>query len=223
MQHPSGYRIQSDGSLGLVSLRALLLNPWAWVQLLHNQMAALVTGSFVVTAIGAFYTLRGLHPSQARLYLRAGTLAGLITSVLVPFPTGDQQAKMVGRYPASHARCDGRKVPKADLNDRELRSSDNRTWRCVGSTILSKCPAPSAFSPTGRFNSYVHGLDEYPGKFGQTTLSSCTTSFQHHDHFGHTFHRALWATPPFQKWRGGLETTTWVPVDFVARISLSRI
>jgi len=69
MQHPAGYQIRPDGSLGIASLSAYLLNPWAWVQFLHNQMAALVTGSFVVTAIGAFYTLRRLLPTQARLYL----------------------------------------------------------------------------------------------------------------------------------------------------------
>src|SRR5215469_16084229 len=63
MQHPVGYRIESDGSLGIASLSAYLLNPWDWVQLAHNQMAALVTGSFVVAAVGALYTLRGLHPT----------------------------------------------------------------------------------------------------------------------------------------------------------------
>jgi cytochrome bd ubiquinol oxidase subunit I len=86
MQHPVGYQVQSDGSLGIVSASAFLLNPWAWVQYLHNQMAALVTGCFVVAGIGAFYMLRKLHPTQARLYLRAGTLTALIASVLVAFP-----------------------------------------------------------------------------------------------------------------------------------------
>ena len=76
MQHPVGYRIEADGSLGIDSLSAYLLNPWAWVQFAHNQMAALVTGSFVVAAVGAFYTLRGLHPEQARLYLRAELSSG---------------------------------------------------------------------------------------------------------------------------------------------------
>ena len=57
MQHPVGYRVEPDGSLGIASLSAYLLNPWALVQFAHNQMAALVTGSFVVTAVGAFYTL----------------------------------------------------------------------------------------------------------------------------------------------------------------------
>src|SRR5262249_20090856 len=94
MQHPAGYQNQPDGSLGIASLGDFLLNPWAWVQFLHNQMAALVTGSFVVAAVGSFYTLRKLHTPQARLYLQSGVLTALVTSVLVAFPTGDQQAKM---------------------------------------------------------------------------------------------------------------------------------
>src|SRR5262245_27216357 len=70
MQHPVGHRVEADGSLGIASPSAYLLNPWALVQFAHNQMAALVTGSFVVAAVGAFYRLRGIHTSQAREYLR---------------------------------------------------------------------------------------------------------------------------------------------------------
>src|SRR2546423_842230 len=81
MQHPVGYQIEANGSLGIASMSAYLLNPWAFVQFTHNQLAAVVTGSFVVAAIGAFYALRGLHPVQARLYLRAGTFVGLIASL----------------------------------------------------------------------------------------------------------------------------------------------
>src|SRR5208337_2613138 len=98
MQHPVGHLIAADGSLGIESLAAYLSNRWGIVQFAHNQTAAVVTGSFVVAALGAFYTLRGVHSSQAQLYLRAGTLAGLIASLLAAFPTGDQQAKMVGRH-----------------------------------------------------------------------------------------------------------------------------
>ena len=108
MQHPVGYRVEPGGALGIASVRAYLLNPWALVQFAHNQMAALVTGSFVVTAVGAFYTLRRLYPIQAQLYLRAGTLVALIASVLVAFPTGDQQAKMVGNHqPVTLASMEG--------------------------------------------------------------------------------------------------------------------
>ena len=109
MQHPVGYRIEPDGLMGIASLSAYLLNPWAWIQFFHNQMAALVTGSFVIAAVGAFYTLRGLHATQARLYLSAGTFMGLIASLLVAFPSGDQQAKIVGRHqPVTLAAMEGR-------------------------------------------------------------------------------------------------------------------
>src|SRR5438034_4288577 len=109
MQHPVGYQIEANGSLGIASMSGYLLNPWAWVEFLHNQLAAVVTGSFVVAAIGAFYALRGLHPVQARLYLRAGTFVGLIASLLVAFPTGDQQAKMVGNHqPITLAAMEGK-------------------------------------------------------------------------------------------------------------------
>src|SRR6476661_6895762 len=65
MQYPAGYSIEADDSLGIESLSAYLLNRWAWIQFAHNQMAALVTGSFVVAAVGAFYALRGLRLVQA--------------------------------------------------------------------------------------------------------------------------------------------------------------
>ncbi len=109
MQHPVGYQIEANGSLGIASMSTYLLNPWAFVQFAHNQLAALVTGSFVVAAIGAFYALRGVHPVQAKLYLRAGTLVGLIASLLVAFPTGDQQAKIVGNHqPITLAAMEGK-------------------------------------------------------------------------------------------------------------------
>jgi cytochrome d ubiquinol oxidase subunit I len=94
MQHPVGYHLAADGTLGVASLSADLLNPWAFVQFAHNQTAALVTGSFVVTAVGAFYTLRGLHPTQSQLYLREGTLVGLIAALLVAFHTGDPKVTL---------------------------------------------------------------------------------------------------------------------------------
>src|SRR6266478_4782948 len=57
MQHPVGHQIEPNGSLGIASMSAYLLNPWAFVQFAHNQLAAVVTGSFVVAAIGAFDAL----------------------------------------------------------------------------------------------------------------------------------------------------------------------
>src|SRR5438034_9671071 len=83
MQHPVGYQTEANGSLGIASMSAYLSNPWAFVQFAHNQLAAVVTGSFVVAAVGACYALRGLHRAQAIVCLRAGTFVGLIGRRLV--------------------------------------------------------------------------------------------------------------------------------------------
>ena len=72
MQHPVGHVVAADGSLAIGDLRAYLLNPWALVQFAHNQAAALVTGTFVVTAVGAFYALRESHRDQARMSSNTG-------------------------------------------------------------------------------------------------------------------------------------------------------
>ena len=98
MQHPLGHAVAADGSLRIESMSGFLLNPWALVQFLHNQTAALVTGSFAIAAVGAFYVLRDAASEQGRLFLKWGTAAGLAASVLVAFPTGDAQAKLVARH-----------------------------------------------------------------------------------------------------------------------------
>jgi cytochrome d ubiquinol oxidase subunit I len=67
MQHPVGHVVTADGTLGIGDLSAYLLNSWALVQFAHNQAAALVTGTFAVAAVGAFYALQESHRDQARL------------------------------------------------------------------------------------------------------------------------------------------------------------
>src|SRR5207237_3438492 len=120
---------------------------------------ALVTGSFAVAAVGAFYTLRGLHLEQARIYLRAGTVIGLLTSFLVAFPTGDQQAKMVGKHqPVTLAAMEGRFVggPMAGV---AVIGQPNIAARRLDNPI--ELPGALSFLAYGHFGSYVHGLADY--------------------------------------------------------------
>src|SRR5262249_14601789 len=98
MQHPAGHEAAADGSLRLVDFWALVLNPWARAEYLHNMIAAVVTASFVVSAVGAYYALRGVHADGARRFLGIGTFAGFLASLSVAFPSGDHQAKLVARY-----------------------------------------------------------------------------------------------------------------------------
>jgi cytochrome d ubiquinol oxidase subunit I len=206
MQHPVGFKIQSDGSLGLVSARAYLLNPWALVQFLHNQMAALVTGSFVVTAVGAFYTLRKLHPTQARIYLRTGTLTALVASVLVAFPTGDQQAKMVGRYqPVTLAGMEGRFEGGRDAGVAIIGQPNVASHRLDNPIEV---PGALSFLAYGTFQSFVHGLDEYPARDWPDNLELLYYSFHIMITLG-TIFIVMMSFAVFQMWRGRLETSKW--------------
>ena len=210
MQHPVGYRIEADGSLGIASLSAYLLNPWAWVQFSHNQMAALVTGSFVVAAVGAFYALRGLHPTQARLYLRAGTFVGLIASLLVAFPTGDQQAKMVGNHqPTTLAAMEG-KFEGGTKAGVALIGQPNVAAGRLDNPI--EVPGALSFLAYGHFGSYVHGLKEYPKDQWPDNIELLYYSFHLMITLG-TIFIILMAFATLQNWRGRLESSTallWV-------------
>jgi cytochrome d ubiquinol oxidase subunit I len=109
MQHPVGYVVGADGRLVLDSLGALLLNPWAVIQYAHTMVASVVTASFVVTAVAAFWLLRGQHREVAVRTLRLSLVAGLASSILVAFPTGDLHAKAVARHqPVALAAMEGR-------------------------------------------------------------------------------------------------------------------
>jgi cytochrome bd ubiquinol oxidase subunit I len=160
MQHSVGYAVAKDGTLRIGSFLAYLLNPWAFVEFAHNQMAALVTGCFVVTAIGAFYTLQGTHRQQASLYLKAGTSAGLAAALLVAFPTGDAQAKMVAHYQEPvFAAMEGRFIsgPMADIT---LIGQPNVLEKRLDNPI--KIPGALSFLAYGTFHGDVRGLNDFP-------------------------------------------------------------
>ena len=210
MQHPVGYYLERDGSLGIESMSAYLLNRWAWVQFAHNQMAALVTGSFVVAALGAFYALRGRELAQARLYLRDGTAMGLIASILVAFPTGDQQAKMVGNHqPVTLAAMEGR-FTGGTMAGVALIGQPNVAIRRLDNPI--EMPGALSFLAYGHFGSYVHGLAEFPQESWPDNIELLYYSFHLMITLG-TLFILLMAFAGFQRWRGRLEASTtllWV-------------
>jgi cytochrome bd ubiquinol oxidase subunit I len=207
MQHPVGYQIDSRGFLGIGSLSAYLLNPWALIQFSHNQIAALVTGSFVVASIGAYYALRRLHPTQAQLYLRAGTYTGLVASLLVAFPTGDQQAKMVGRHqPVTLAAMEGKFVGGRNAGVAMI-GQPNVAARRLDNPI--EMPGALSFLAYGHFGSYVHGLDEFPTNVWPDNIELLYYSFHLMITLG-TIFIVLMAYASFENWRGRMESNTWL-------------
>jgi cytochrome d ubiquinol oxidase subunit I len=221
MQHPVGYATAADGTLVIADMRAYLLNEWALVQFAHNQAAALVTGTFAVTAVGAFYALRGTHLDQARLYLRHGSAAGLVAAVLVAFPTGDAQAKIVAKYqePAL-AAMEGRfeTGPMAEIT---LIGQPNVRERRLDNPI--RVPGMLSFLAYGTFHSEVRGLDAFPQEAWPTNIELLYYAFHVMSGLG-TMFIALMALAMVMRLRGRLESSRpllWVlmlsfPFPFIA-------
>jgi len=109
MQHPVGHEILANGKFVMTNFSALFSNPWLIPMFLHNQMAALTTGSFVVAALGAFYVLANkTHVEFGKLLLNTGVVFGLVASLSLAMPTGDWNAKNVAKYqPAAFAAMEG--------------------------------------------------------------------------------------------------------------------
>ncbi len=108
MQHPLGYTLGPKGEIMLSDFGAFLLNPWGLWQYLHNMIATVVTGAFVMASIGAYYLLINKHLAYGRTFVRTGVIAGTIAVALLIFPTGDQQGKMIlANQPVTLAAMEG--------------------------------------------------------------------------------------------------------------------
>jgi cytochrome d ubiquinol oxidase subunit I len=160
MQHPTGYTPMPDGSIALTSFAGLIFNPWVFWQYLHNMTGAVVTGSCVMAALGAFYLLNGRHREHARVFVRLGVTAGAIATMLMIFPTGDGQGRNVAAsQPPTLAAMEGlfESTPGAPVAifgqpDMERRRLDNPL----------NVPGALSLLTYQRWSGRVRGLNEFP-------------------------------------------------------------
>jgi cytochrome d ubiquinol oxidase subunit I len=160
MQHPVGYSIGEDGVLHLANFWVYLFNPWAIWQYAHNMLASVVTASFVVSAVGAFWLLMGKHAGHATICLRVGVIAGLLSSVLVAFPAGDGQGKLLAKHqPVTLAAMEGlfKSGPYAEL---AIIGQPDIVARELENPIV--VPGALSFLAYGTFGSTVKGLNDFP-------------------------------------------------------------
>lgn len=108
MQHPSGHVVGPDGIVRLASLGAFLGQRWVFVEYAHTMVGSVVTASFVVAAVGAFYRLQDKHTPHAELFLRVAVIAGVASAIAMAMPTGDLQMRLVAEHqPAGFAAMEG--------------------------------------------------------------------------------------------------------------------
>jgi cytochrome d ubiquinol oxidase subunit I len=160
MQHPVGYTRGPRGEIVLSSFSELLLNPWIGWQYAHNMIASVVTGAFVMAALGAFYLLAGRYEAYGRTFVRLGVPAGLVSCILLAFPTGDQQSAMVARHqPATLAAMEGL-----------FRTSEGASLAIAGQPDMEalrldnpiELPYALSFLTTRDWRGKVKGLDQIP-------------------------------------------------------------
>ena len=201
MQHPVGYRITSGGLIELESFWSLLTNPWLVWQYPHNMSAAVITGSVVMSATGAFYLLTDQHHQHARIFVRTGVVAGAIASCLMMYPLGDVQARNVAAYqPATLAAMEGlfhneRGAPLAILGQ-----PDMATQTLDNPLVI---PDVLSFLTYRRFKAEVRGLDSFPRDEWPDNVPLLYYAYHNMVGLG-TFFIAILLFALFALWRGWL-------------------
>jgi cytochrome d ubiquinol oxidase subunit I len=121
---------------------------------------AAITGAFVLTALGAFYTLSDRHLEFGRICLTVGVVGALIFTTLQIYPTGDEHARRVARYqPSSFAAAEGlfQTSKGAPL---VIIGNPNTEKRKLESSI--EMPHFLSFLTSRRWNATIRGLDSIP-------------------------------------------------------------
>ncbi len=207
MQHPVGHQTAADGSVQLGSFWALVLNPWAWWQYAHNMSGAVITGSFVMASVGAFYLLWGRHLDTARIFVRVGVIAAFISTILQLFPTGDAQGRLIAQnQPATLAAMEAlfETQPGAPI---VLIGQPDVAQRKIDNPL--QVPKALSFLTYRRWEAQVQGLDAFPQDQWPDNIPLLYYSYHIMVGLG-TIFIAITVISLFLLWRGKLFQTRWV-------------
>ncbi|MEK7753462.1 MAG: cytochrome ubiquinol oxidase subunit I, partial [Acidobacteriota bacterium] len=160
MQHPTGYARGGAGDLVLAGFWALVLNPWALWQYAHTMLGSVVTASFVMASVGAFYLIAGRHADYGRTFVRVGVISGLASCLLLLFPTGDGQGKLIARHqPVTLAAMEGLFETQQGAPIAILGQPDTEKQRLDNPFLI---PRMLSFITYQRWSAEVKGLDHFP-------------------------------------------------------------
>ncbi len=160
MQHPVGHAVDAQGKLVLVDLRRYLFNEWALWEYAHTMSAAVITGSFVVVAVAAYWALMQEYEAHARTALRVGVIVGLCACMTQLFPTGDQQGKLLAAHqPIALAAMEGKFESGTHAELVIIGQPDIPNRRLENPVAV---PQVLSFLAYGSFGATVKGLDDFP-------------------------------------------------------------
>jgi cytochrome bd ubiquinol oxidase subunit I len=207
MQRPVGHYTASDGSVQLASFWNLVLNRWAWWQYAHNMSGAVITGAFVMAAVGAFYLLSGKWIDHGRIFVRTGVVAGCIFSILQLFPTGDGQGKLVSEYqPITLAAMEGLFQGQEGAPLVIMGQPDEAQHKIDNPLTV---PKALSFLTYRRWNANVRGLDSFPKEDWPSNIPLLYYSYHIMVGLG-TIFIAVAVVAILQLWRGKLFDSKWM-------------
>jgi cytochrome d ubiquinol oxidase subunit I len=204
MQHPVGYRLMPNGAFALTSFAALIFNPWTFWQYLHNMTGAVVTGSFVMAALGAFYLLTDRHREHARIFVRLGVTTGAIATALMIFPTGDGQGhNILIHQPPTLAAMEGLFDSTAGAPLAIIGQPDIEKQRLDNPIVI---PGALSILTYKRWAGTVRGLNAFPRSDWPDNIELLYYSYHIMVGLG-TILAAVMAIAAWQLWRGTLMTS----------------
>jgi cytochrome bd ubiquinol oxidase subunit I len=160
MQHPVGFTTAADGRLHLTNYWAVLFNPWIIAQYMHTMSGAVITASFFMAGLGAFYLLSKQHNDYGRIFVTLGVTVGLIASIIQLYPSGDLEGQQVTNYqPTKLAAMEGLFHTESGAGIVIIGQPDTATGRLDNPIIV---PNVLSFLTYRRWTAQVKGLDAFP-------------------------------------------------------------
>ena len=207
MQHPIAYNRLPNGQFEVTSFWQFMLNPWGLLQYAHNMTGAVVTGSFVMAAVGAFYLLDKRDQNYGKIFLKVGVIGGVLSTILIIFPTGDLHGKFVARnQPAAIAAMEGLFKTESGAGVVLIGQPNEETQQIDNPIVVNDL---LSFLIYGTTKAEVTGLDRIPRDQWPEALPLLYYAYHIMAGLG-TWFVALMLVSAFLLWRGKLYRSRWV-------------
>ena len=160
MQTPAGYKVvatKTGSKAVLTNFWEAALNPTTLQRYFHTVVALLILGAFVCMAVGAFYLWKRRDADSGRLFVKVGTVVGIVTAVIM-LPAAHAQALAVARnQPAKLAAMEGQ-YESGPVALSALGWVDESTEQ----TYALGIPGGTSFLADQDFTTEYPGLNDFP-------------------------------------------------------------
>jgi cytochrome d ubiquinol oxidase subunit I len=160
-----------------------------------------------MAATGAFYLLEGRLHDYGRIFLKVGVIAGLVSTILIIFPTGDLHGKYVARYqPAAMAAMEGLFKTETGAGIVLMGQPNEETGKIDNPIVVNDV---LSFLIYGTTKAEVKGLDQFPRDQWPTTLPLLYYAYHIMAGLG-TYFVLLMITAALLLWRKRLYQARWM-------------